>query len=96
MLGRDQPEIGGHQLPRIGKTLKVADLGDHGHRDHQRDAAHRLHGGDHRRHRPAWEQFLLNLAGQPSEPGFRIGNRVDVILLHDLLCRMGKPHRGQP
>lgn len=74
---------------RIGKVAKVADLGDDGHRDDQRDAAHRLQGLDYRRHRPAWEQ-LLDLAGQPGDPSFRVLNRVNVILQHDLLAPDGQ------
>jgi hypothetical protein len=78
MLGRDQPEIG-HQLPRIGKAAKIANLGDDGHGDDQRNPAHRLQRRDHRRHRPARQQFF-DLAGQSGEAGFRVLNRMNVIL----------------
>jgi hypothetical protein len=71
----------------IGETGEVADLGDHRHRDDQGDPAHRLHGLDQGRHRPARQKFL-DLALQPLEPHFGILDRVDAILQHDLLGGM--------
>jgi hypothetical protein len=46
--------------------------------------AHRLHGFDHRRHRPAGQE-LLDLTLQAREPRLGILDRVDIILEHDLL-----------
>jgi hypothetical protein len=75
----------GHELAGVGEAGEVADIGDHGRRrDNQADPAHRLHALDHRRHRPG-RQELLDLALQTREPCFRVLDRVDVVLEHDLL-----------
>ena len=77
----------------LAKRREVADLGDHGHRDDQADAAHRLHGLDHRRHRPARQQ-VLDLRGQARDPRLRVLDGVDVVLQHDLLGGMVEADRG--
>jgi hypothetical protein len=61
---------------------------------YQRDPLHRLQSGDEWGHRPAWQQ-LLDLPCSRSS-GFPPPEGVNVILQHDLLRRMGEPHRGQP
>ncbi len=59
------------------------------------DPTHRLHGLDHRRHRPAGQE-LLDLVLQAREPGFRVLDGVDVVLQHDLLGGVVEADRGQP
>ena len=54
-----------------------------------------LYRSSDRSHRPVW-QMLGDLPRQSINPLFRIGDRVNVILQHDLLCRMIKAHRRQP
>jgi len=94
VFGGHQAEIG-HQLPRIGEASKVSDLGHDGDCNYQGDTAHGLERRNDRGHRPARQQ-LLDLLGQPVDPGFGVLDGVNVILQHDLLRRMGKAYRGQP
>jgi len=94
MFAGDQAEIG-HQLSCIGEAAKVSDLGHDRNRDHQGDPAHCLESRDDGRHRPVRQQ-LLDLPRQPLEPGFGVLHSVNIILQHDLPCRMGKAYCRQP
>jgi hypothetical protein len=66
-----------------------------GHRKDEGDTAHRLVGGDHRRHRPARhdgdELFI-----ETSQAGSGIFDRIDRILEDDLLRRVRELLPGQP
>ena len=55
----------------------------------------RVHGFDHRRHRPGGQE-LLDLALQTLEPRLGVLDRVDVVLEHDLLGGAVEADRGQP
>ena len=84
-LERSEGPSPSHELAGIGEPGEVADLCDHGCRDDQTDPAHRLHGLDHRRHRPAGQE-LLDLALQALQPHLGVLDRMDGVLQHDLLA----------
>jgi hypothetical protein len=74
-------------LAGVVKAPQVADFGDKGHCHHKRDAAHRLIGLDHRRHRPA-RHNRGHLLIEAAPPGRSIIDRVHRILENDLLSRV--------
>ena len=85
-------------LLRHGRRVEaahVADLGGKGHRDQERDAAHRLIGGDHRRHRPARHEGC-ELVLEPAHSLDGILDRSHPVLEDDLLRRMLEALGGQP
>jgi hypothetical protein len=94
MLGRHQAEIG-HQLARIGKTREVAQFGDQRRRIDQCHAAHRLQRRHDRRQCPV-RQHRLDLRGQPVAPLARRFNRLNVVLEHNVMRRLGEAQTRQP
>jgi len=86
--------------PRTPKGVVVRGCGKRrippGHdryRIDQSHPAHRLDRSSDRSHRPVW-QMLGDLPRQSINPPFRIGDRVNVILQHDLLGRAASGPRS--
>src|SRR5262245_15836589 len=78
-----------------GEAAKVSDLSHQHYGGQERDAAHRLQGGDHRCQRPVRYQ-LADLLAQAIATALGLVDRIDLLLQHDLLGWVLEAEPDQP